>query len=150
MKNLYFPLIFFILIYNKKNKIANKMTHKIYKNWFVALILSFLFGPLGVDRFYLGCVGTGVIKLLTFGGFGIWAIIDFIRLLTGSRLCGGFEWIDAKQYGLQQGGMEGGCGTDYVVIMLSIVVFAYVLYYYIVPWIKEKMQKKKDEKQLTQ
>ena len=87
------------------------MTQKIYKNWFVALIL---------------------IKLLTLGGLGIWALIDFIRLATGSRLCGGFEWIDAKHYGLQQGGMEGGCGTDYLVIILSIIVFVYVLYYYIV------------------
>ena len=121
------------------------MEQKIYKNWFVALVISFLFGPLGVDRFYLGCFWTGIIKLLTLGGLGIWALIDFIRLLAGDRLCGGFEWIDAKHYGLQQGGMNGGCGTDYCVITLSIVLFLYVSYYYIIPLIKEKLNKKKEE-----
>jgi len=123
------------------------MVQKIYKNWFVALVLSFFLGGLGVDRFYLGCIGTGVIKLLTLGGLGIWAIIDFIRLATGSRLCGGFEWIDAKHYGLQQGGMEESCGMDYMIIILSIVLFAFALYYYIVPWIKEKLNKKKQDKE---
>ena len=60
------------------------------KNFTTALILSGLLGGLGIDRFYLGCVGTGILKLITFGGLGIWALIDFIRLATGDKLCGGY------------------------------------------------------------
>ncbi|MGV0921851.1 NINE protein [Empedobacter falsenii] len=50
----------------------------------IAVLLSFFFGVLGVDRFYLGNIGLGIGKLLTFGGLGIWAFIDFIYILTGS------------------------------------------------------------------
>ena len=49
-----------------------------------AIILSVLLGTLGVDRFYLGYVGLGIVKLLTFGGFGIWWLIDLIMICTGS------------------------------------------------------------------
>jgi TM2 domain/GYF domain 2 len=50
------------------------------KNYVTAMILSFFLGALGVDRFYLGYTGLGVLKLLTFGGCGIWALIDFINI----------------------------------------------------------------------
>lgn len=50
------------------------------KSWVTALLLSFFLGGLGVDRFYLGYTGLGVAKLLTLGGFGLWALIDFIMI----------------------------------------------------------------------
>ena len=50
------------------------------KSFTTALLLSFFLGSLGVDRFYLGYTGLGVAKLLTFGGCGIWSLIDFIMI----------------------------------------------------------------------
>lgn len=53
------------------------------KSFVVALILSILLGYLGIDRFYLGYIGLGVLKLVTGGGCGIWALIDVILIATG-------------------------------------------------------------------
>lgn len=53
------------------------------KSKLAALILSIIFGWLGIDRFYLGHIITGIIKLITGGGFGIWWIIDVILIVSG-------------------------------------------------------------------
>lgn len=53
------------------------------KDFLVTLLLSILVGGLGVDRFYLGYIGLGVLKLITGGGCGIWYIIDIILIATG-------------------------------------------------------------------
>jgi TM2 domain len=47
-------------------------------------LLAWYLGWLGVHRFYLGKIGTGILMLLTFGGLGIWVIIDFIVAVTGN------------------------------------------------------------------
>jgi len=52
-------------------------------DWTTLLILSILLGGLGVDRFYSGHVGLGVLKLITAGGCGVWALIDMIMIATG-------------------------------------------------------------------
>ena len=50
------------------------------KSWTAAVVLSFFLGVFGVDRFYLGYTGVGVVKLLSVGGLGIWALIDTILI----------------------------------------------------------------------
>ena len=54
------------------------------KSWLVALLLSIFLGKLGIDRFYLGRIGTGILKLITLGGIGIWWLIDLILIATNS------------------------------------------------------------------
>lgn len=52
------------------------------KSFLVTWLLSLFLGVFGIDRFYLGKIGSGVLKLLTFGGAGIWALIDLILVLA--------------------------------------------------------------------
>jgi len=47
----------------------------------VALLLCFFIGILGVHRFYVGKIGTGILQLVTLGGLGIWALIDMIMII---------------------------------------------------------------------
>ena len=70
-----------------KNKLATLPDDKFvmisgasYQNATVMLIISILVGELGVDRFILGEVGLGVLKLLTCGGCGIWWLIDLFTI----------------------------------------------------------------------
>ena len=54
------------------------------KSWLVALLLCLFLGMLGAHRFYTGKIGTGIVQLLTIGGFfGIWVLIDLIMILVG-------------------------------------------------------------------
>ncbi|MFM8432279.1 MAG: TM2 domain-containing protein [Bacteroidota bacterium] len=50
-----------------------------------ALLISIFVGAYGVDRFYIGDTGIGVGKLLTCGGLGIWAIIDWFQIQGATR-----------------------------------------------------------------
>ena len=56
-----------------------------FKDPTVSLIVSLLGGSLGIDRFLIGDVGLGVGKLLTCGGLGIWAIVDWFLIMDATR-----------------------------------------------------------------
>ncbi|MCO5252730.1 MAG: TM2 domain-containing protein [Bacteroidetes bacterium] len=56
-----------------------------FKDPTTTLIVSLLAGSLGIDRFMIGDTGLGVGKLLTCGGMGIWAIIDWFMIQKATR-----------------------------------------------------------------
>ena len=53
------------------------------KPWMTTLLLAVFAGTLGVHRFYVGKIGSGVAQLLTLGGCGIWTLIDIVMIVTG-------------------------------------------------------------------
>jgi len=64
----------------------------------VLILLATWFGVFGIDRFYRGQVGLGILKLITLGGLGIWALIDGILYMVGglpSDSAG--KWITDKK-----------------------------------------------------
>lgn len=72
---------------------SEEVNHPMYKNKLTAILLSIFTGGLGIDRFYLGYTGLGVLKLLTAGGLGVWSLIDLIMICTGSlRPADGSPW----------------------------------------------------------
>lgn len=52
------------------------------KSWIATVLLCQFLGTLGVHRFYTGHVITGILQLLTFGGFGIWVLVDLVMIYT--------------------------------------------------------------------
>jgi len=68
------------------------------KKWIVALLLSIFLGGIGVDRFYLGHIGLGILKLLitifTLGMAGwVWWLIDLILIATKHKFKD-VEWVE--------------------------------------------------------
>jgi TM2 domain-containing membrane protein YozV len=56
------------------------------KDFVVAWLLALFLGFLGVDRFYRGFIGLGILKLITCGGAGIWSLVDLLLIVfTGGR-----------------------------------------------------------------
>ena len=68
---------------SQKEKLLSSNTPGSDSQWVVTLLLAFLLGVIGAHRFYVGKTGTGILMLLTFGGLGIWLLIDLILIVTG-------------------------------------------------------------------
>ena len=68
---------------NSEDELSSPAAAAEGKSQLVALILAALVGGLGIHRFYLGYTWQGIVQLLTLGGCGIWALIDFIIIVVG-------------------------------------------------------------------
>ena len=53
------------------------------RDWLSTLLISLFVGWFGIDRFYLGYTTLGILKLITFGGCGIWYVVDLILIAMG-------------------------------------------------------------------
>jgi hypothetical protein len=84
------------------------------RSYLVALLLSYFLGSLGADRFYLGKMGTGVAKLLTFGGLGIWHVVDLLLVA--------FNKLHAKD---DERPLEGYAHNRQWVKIVAIVMIAF-------------------------
>ena len=99
---------------------TNTGTHEGDKQFLAAWLFSLLLGVFGVDRFYLGKIGTGIVKLITVGGVGVWALIDLILLLSGAT---------RDKQGNRLAGYE-----EYKTIALIATVLLLVVYFVFGKW----------------
>lgn len=51
--------------------------------WSTAMLLSVTLGGFGVDRFYLGHWKEGLGKVFSFGGLGVWTLVDMVLIAVG-------------------------------------------------------------------
>lgn len=54
------------------------------RSWAPLIFLSLFFWWIGADRFYMGKPGTAILKTITFGGFGMWALYDWFLVFTNT------------------------------------------------------------------
>ena len=69
------------------------------RHFLAAFFISFMWGIFGIDRMYLGKWGTGILKLVTLGGLGVWALVDTASIMAGTmRDKQGREMLQVAEY----------------------------------------------------
>ena len=68
---------------SQKEKLLDSSTKTNSIDWLALFLLTFFVGVLGVHRFYVGKIGTGVLMLITLGGLGVWFLVDLLLVVTG-------------------------------------------------------------------
>lgn len=91
------------------------------RQYLTLLLLSVLFGSVGIDRIYLGKTKTGILKFISAGGLGIWYLIDIIRAVLGKATVKG----DARKLdGYQKNRSWAGKALIIFVIYFVVMVIA--------------------------
>jgi TM2 domain-containing membrane protein YozV len=67
----------------QKEKLLDSSTKTNSIDWLALFLLTFFVGVLGIHRFYVGKIGTGVLMLITLGGLGVWFLVDLLLVVTG-------------------------------------------------------------------
>jgi TM2 domain-containing membrane protein YozV/type II secretory pathway pseudopilin PulG len=109
------------------------------KSYIAAVVLSYFLGSFGVDRFYLGRIGTGIAKLLTLGGLGIWTFIDVVLIIFG-------KLGDAQNRKLQ--GFDEHAKTFkiifFVLVGLQLLIITFVMFSLVLSTFSGVQDKAKD------
>ena len=70
---------------NVEDTVSAQVAFSQLKDPTIALILSIILGPYGIDRFYIGDIGLGMLKLITCGGAFVWFLIDIFLIMDTTR-----------------------------------------------------------------
>lgn len=101
-------------------KISAKSIGVLERDHTTALVLSIFLGVFGIDQFYLGKTGKGLLKLFTFGLFGILWLIDVIMIATKS--VGGVAW---KEEAMADKAASGNWFAKHKVLTVIIALFVF-------------------------
>ncbi|MDR2460295.1 MAG: TM2 domain-containing protein [Deltaproteobacteria bacterium] len=99
-------------------------------------VLCFYFGWLGVHRFYMGKIGSGILMLLTFGGLGLWSFIDIVL-----AACGRFHDNNGLPINVSR-------PINSVLLLLPILIFIFICFFIVGPAITIPQYAKYRQKQL--
>lgn len=95
------------------------------RKWWITVLLSIFLGPLGIDRFYLGYIGLGILKLVTFGGFFIWWAID-LYYVVGNKMTDVSGVIPFKKKPTKEEIEAGASDKEWDIALLYSFLFGWV------------------------